>query len=86
MKTFELKPINRQKSFYKKAIVIDSETGLMQLKSYETIVAEYNTDTNEIKVFGYYSPTTMRHINAFFDYCGFDTCTKKELEDNYLNN
>jgi hypothetical protein len=33
---------------------------------------------------GYYSVTTGTHINTFLDFYGFDTCTKKELE-NYNN-
>ena len=82
-KEFELKPHNGRKSYYSKAKVIE-EDGISRLKSYTTIVAEYNHYTNEMKVFGYYSPTTAKHINSFLDYYGFDTCSKKELE-NYGN-
>lgn len=82
-KEFELTPHNNQKSYYGKAKVIE-ENGISRLKSYATIVAEYNHHTNKIKVFGYYSPTTARYINSFLDYYGFDTCNKKELE-NYGN-
>ena len=57
------------------------ENGISKLQSYETIVAEYNHNTNMMKVFGYYSTTTARHINAFLEYYGFDTCSKKELEN-----
>lgn len=51
------------------------------LISYETRVASYNHLTNEIQVFGWYSRTTATHINAFLNYYGFDSCSKKELED-----
>jgi len=80
MKTFNLTPVNNRKSFYGKCQVIE-ENGIAQLKSYETIVAKYDTTNNKMTVFGYYSPTTATHINAFLDYYGFKTCTKKELEN-----
>lgn len=83
MKTFELTPTNGRKSFYGKARVIE-ENGVSQLESYDTIVAEYNPRGNKVRVFGYYSPTTATHINAFLNYYGFDSCSKKELE-NYNN-
>ena len=54
------------------------------LVSYTTRVASYNHLTNEMSVYGYYSPTTAKHINAFLAFYGFDGCTKKELE-NYNN-
>ena len=82
MKTFELTPLKR-KSFNRKAIV-EQEGDISRLRSYDTIVAEYNHKTNKMIVRGYYSPTTARHINAFLDFYGFDTVTKKEME-NYNN-
>jgi aspartate ammonia-lyase len=85
MKTFNLNPVNGRKSFYGKAIVIE-ENGISKLKSYDKIVAEYNHDDNYMKVYAYHSITTLTHINSFLDYYGFDTCTKKELENNYLKN
>lgn len=78
MKTFELTPINGRKSFNGGAVVIE-ENGVSRLKSYNTIVAEYNHQTNEMNVKGYYSATTLTHINAFLSYFGFDTCTKQQL-------
>lgn len=81
--TFQLTPLNR-KSFYGKAIVTVKD-GVSTLRSYETDVATYDHAKNEMNVKGYYSPTTMRHINAFFDHYGFDTCSKAELEAIYLN-
>lgn len=77
MKTFELQPNNR-KSFYKKAIV-KIENNISYLYSYNTLVAEYNHTTNKIKVNGWYSSTTARHINAFLNFYGFDSCSKQEL-------
>lgn len=79
---FNLVPLT-QKSFGGKAVV-EVENGVSTLKSYNTNVATYNHKENKMQVNGYYSPTTLRHINAFFDYYGFDTCTKKELETIYL--
>ena len=49
--------------------------------SYTTRVASYNHKTNEMQVFGQYSQTTGKHINSFLNYYGFDSCSKKELEN-----
>lgn len=54
------------------------------LYSYDTVVATYDHLSNKMTVNGWYSDTTATHINAFLDFYGFDTCTKKELE-NYNN-
>lgn len=51
------------------------------LISYTTRVAHYNHLTNEMSVYGWFSATTAKHINSFLEFYGFDTCTKKELEN-----
>ena len=79
MEVLELKPLSR-KSFYGKALAI-REGNVTKLKSYDTIVAEYNHDTNKMIVKGWYSATTARHINSFLNHFGFDKCTKSQLED-----
>lgn len=79
MKKFELHPVNGRKSFGRKCFVIE-ESGISTLESYNTEVAQYNHATNKIQIFGYYSATTLTHINAFLVYYGFDVCTKKEIE------
>ena len=79
MRTFELKPINGQKTFGRKAIV-EEENGVSYLRSYDTVVAKFDHHDNKMQVYGWFSNTTARHINAFLDFYGFDTCTKKELE------
>lgn len=53
------------------------------LISFTTRVASYNHLTNEMQVFGWYSDTTLKHINDFLVFYGFDKCTKKELITNY---
>jgi len=73
-----------QKSFYGKAS-IETENNISLLKSYDTIVAKYDHLNNKMEVFGLYSNTTMRHINSFLNHFGFDTCSKKELEEYYLS-
>lgn len=71
-----------QKSFYGKAKVI-REGSSIKLKSYSTIVATYNIVTDKMKVNGYYSPTTMRHLNAFFAFLGKDQHNKATLTKEY---
>ena len=80
MKTYEKKPINKQKTFNRKAIVQENN-GVSYLISYDTVVAEFDHHNNKMQVYGWFSSTTARHINAFLDFYGFNTCTKKELEN-----
>jgi len=49
------------------------------LISYETRVASYNHLTNEMSVYGWYSLTTSKHINAFLEFYGFDKCNKQQM-------
>ena len=61
-----------------KAIVTEKE-GVSTLTSYVTEVAELDLITNKLKVNGYYSATTMTHLNAFFEFYGFKKMNKQEL-------
>lgn len=87
MKRFILEPKNGRKSFGNKCMVevekVDKKTR-SRLISYTMEVATYDHEDNVMKVKGYYSPTTMAHINAFLDHYGFDMATKKELTEKYL--
>lgn len=80
MKVAELMPTQNQKSFYGKAKILESNTGIYKLLSYDTEVASYNRVTNKMNVYGWYSSTTSKHINAFLEYFGFDKCNKKQME------
>lgn len=82
MKETYLKPINDSRlSFYGKAVVLlDEEKDISYLKSYDTIVAEYNHNENKISVYDWYSQTTARHVNEFLQFYGFDKMTKKEMQ------
>lgn len=43
--------------------------GKMQLKSYDTIVFEYDTATGELsRKWGGYSATTLKHVRMFLDW------------------
>ena len=84
---YELKPqYDRAKSFYKKANVYKDDKGHILLMSYTIIVAEI-TDAMatedgkpKLKVNGWYSNTTARHINEFAQQYGFNKMSKKEME------
>lgn len=83
---YELKPrYDRCKSFYGKTRVYRDDKGHLILMSYSTIVATIidgilTSDGNpELKVNGYYSRTTARHINEFAQQHGFNKMSKKEL-------
>lgn len=55
-------------SFYGKAKIIITDNSIIKLISYNTCVLEYNLKTGIIrKLWGGYSVTTMRHINAFLE-------------------
>ena len=75
-----LTPVNGRKSFYGKCKMINGGDSI-QLKSYDTIVAEFNQETGIINVFGWYSRTTASHINSFLNHFGLTPANKKEMED-----
>lgn len=70
MRQFELTPINGRKSFNRKAIVkeyVNKANGRVksELWSYDTMVATFDHQNNEMVVLGWFSATTATHINAF---------------------
>ncbi len=75
----------QQKSFYGKALIIQ-DGNLTILRSYETDVAQYNCDTQQLTVNGFYSPTTTRHIKAFVYLITGELLTTKEIENKYYYN
>lgn len=77
---YELTPIDNRKSFYSKCHVVDNG-GYARLYSYNTLVAQYRYLTQRMYVFGWYSATTARHINAFLHSFGWSRATKKEMKD-----
>lgn len=54
-----------RKSFYGKAHVIDHENGVLELQSYDTIVARIENGTVVKNDIGLHSMTTNRHIREF---------------------
>lgn len=68
--------------YYNKALMYQNENNSSNyvLVSYNTIVAEIND--NEFIVYGYYSETTKRHINAFLNWFGLTSFSKKEIIEN----
>lgn len=78
MRTFELSPIySGQKSFGGKAKIVVYDN-CIDLISYDTVVARINN--GKVKVYGYFSQTTAKHINEFLQQYGFAKMTKKEME------
>ena len=73
---FYLKPIH-EKSFYKKAVVIEKKNGTKELYSYNTLVCRINADGGFERIWQGYSATTMRHVNAFLNHYGMETQNKK---------
>ena len=67
MLIYELSPrYDSRKSFYGKAHVIDHENGVIELRSYNTIVARIDNGKVTENGLGCYSMTTNRHIREFF--------------------
>ena len=79
MKKIILTPIDSRKSFYGKAIAIEHDNGIIELKSYDTIVAKI-VDGVFYRLWNDYSATTMRHINAFIDKYNISGGGKKWLD------
>ena len=67
-----------RKSFYGKARVI-VEKDCKKLLSYDTIVAEIKN--GKLKLNGFYSNTTARHIGEFAHQNGFGAITKKQMDN-----
>lgn len=64
MKIYELQArCDARKSFYGKAQVIDHEDGLVELKSYDTIVSRCKD--GKVEHLGKWSATTSRHQREF---------------------
>ena len=82
---FTLTPVNGRKSFYGKCEVYPggqaNNAHIMYLRSYSTVVAEYDTRTKVMTVHGWYSMTTASHINAFLNHYGFPTTNKKGMQE-----
>lgn len=77
MRTMELIPTNRQKSFYGKAQVTLTDDGAKTLFSYDTPILRINADNSLTKLWDGYSATTMKHINSFCDTFGINGGGKK---------
>ena len=54
---------DRRKSFYGKATVIDYENGILELRSYSTIVSR--CENGVVEHLGKWSQTTSRHQKEF---------------------
>lgn len=75
-RVYELKAYN-QKSYYGKAIVIETETENIYLKSYNTIVCGI-VDGVFVRFWDGYSVTTQKHINDFRYMNGLSSMGKSE--------
>lgn len=67
---YSLQPKGHQKSFYGKAIVVvtnDKYENTHRLYSYDTQVACLNLSDKTLKIFGWYSSTTSKHIRSFLN-------------------
>lgn len=74
---------DRAKSFYNKAQIIETSKTI-KLKSYNTIILQYNKQTKTIKFLcrepWAFSQTTNRHINEFIkQFTNEKTLSKKEI-------
>lgn len=78
VKSCELKSTS-QKSFYKKAYVLEDEKGNLFLQSYDTIVCGIINGTFK-KFWDGYSKTTLTHVNDFRNAHNLSTLYKKEWE------
>lgn len=75
MKTYELKATT-QKSYYRKAYVIQDENNNIYLQSYNTIVCGI-INGSFTRFWGDYSVTTMNHVNDFRRLYNLTTINKK---------
>lgn len=67
-----------QKSYYGKALLLEDGDSV-KLRSYETIICEYNTKTKEFKkIWQGWSKTTAAHIDDFRRLFGLQPVSKRE--------
>lgn len=68
--------------YYNKALMYQNVNNINNyiLVSYNTIVAEINKD--KFIIYGYYSQTTNKHIDAFLNWFGLKGMSKKEIIEN----
>ena len=66
----ELEPRDNHKSFYKKAYILETKSGMIFLKSYNTIVCRIGPNGDFHRYWSGFSNTTMRHIRSFCDEFG----------------
>lgn len=80
--SYELRPIHdKARSFYGKARVEQQGKVLI---SYTTKVAEIKNE--KPIVHGTYSATTLRHIKEYLKQAGYKAETKKQIEEDYMEN
>ena len=84
VKSWELNATS-QKSFYKKAYVLEDEKGSLFLQSYDTIVCGIINGIFK-KFWDGYSRTTQTHINDFRNAHNMETLYKKEWESLSVDN
>ena len=60
---------------------ITEENGVKTLTSYNTEVCEIKN--GQVKIFGFYSSTTLRHIKEFLKQNGFKAETKDQMFNDY---
>lgn len=84
VKSWELKATS-QKSFYKKAYVLEDEKGSLFLQSYDTIVCGI-INGNFKKFWDGYSKTTIAHVNDFRKAHNMETLYKKDWESLSVEN
>ena len=68
-----------RQNFYGKAKVKVYTNGDEDLISYNTVVATKRNNT--IKINGWYSQTTGRHIREYMNQYGFNDITKKDMQE-----
>lgn len=74
-----------RKSFYGKARTsFDKDNGILNLYSYNTLVARIDLITNFAEILGQWSITTTRHIKEFLKQNGFYVKNTKQIFKDYL--
>ena len=82
MRIYELPCLDRCKSFYNKAHVIERDDGSKELISYSTKVARIDANNKVYRLWDGYSMTTQRHINSFLNLFGHSELAGKAVWSN----
>lgn len=67
----------------KRALIIQADNDDIYLQSYDTLILKITPDKKIVKLWNDYSKTTLKHIDTFLKFYGFNTIGSKKAWLNF---